>query len=205
MSNNYRLCFYSCIKTIEGHKDDINAAVFSPNDRYIASASKDMTIKIWDSETGNCIQTLEHKESVTDVVYCPNGEYILSTTNDGVCMLWKVSTGQCIHSSEGRVIRGAYGVFSYDGKCFVTTSKNNKNVKIWDTSTGQCIQTIEGHGAKVCTAAFCPNRNFIVIASDDNTIKIWDFLPLQRLIDEIRERFKDRQLTIEEKAKYNLE
>lgn len=41
--------------------------------------------------------------------------------------------------------------------------------------------------------------------SEDKTVRIWDFPPLQDLIDETRKRFKDRQLTPEERKKYYLE
>lgn len=37
------------------------------------------------------------------------------------------------------------------------------------------------------------------------TVKIWDFSPFQQLIDQTRERFKDRPLTAEERRMYYLE
>ena len=43
------------------------------------------------------------------------------------------------------------------------------------------------------------------IASWDNNVIIWDFPPLQDLINETRERFKDRPLTPEERRQYYLE
>ena len=55
------------------------------------------------------------------------------------------------------------------------------------------------------SATFSPDGKRIVSASDDNTIRIWDFTPLQDLIDQTRERFKDRPLTAEERRMYYLE
>ena len=45
----------------------------------------------------------------------------------------------------------------------------------------------------------------IVSASEDKTVRIWYFPPLQELIDQTREHFKDRQLTPEERRQYYLE
>lgn len=45
----------------------------------------------------------------------------------------------------------------------------------------------------------------IVSASYDNNVIIWDFPPLQELIDQTHERFKNRQLTLEERRMYYLE
>ena len=45
--------------TLRGHTDYVNSANFSPDGRYIVSASNDETIRIWDTQTGVCIKTLE--------------------------------------------------------------------------------------------------------------------------------------------------
>ena len=35
------------IKSLEGHKDEINSVKFSPNGEYIISGSSDKKVKIW--------------------------------------------------------------------------------------------------------------------------------------------------------------
>ena len=39
----------------------------------------------------------------------------------------------------------------------------------------------------------------------DNTVKLWEFSSLQEIIDETRERFKNNQLTDDERIEYYLE
>ncbi len=77
---------------------------------------------------------------------------------------------------------------------------------IWDSQTHKQIgQPLRGHTDFVESVSFSPDGHYIVSASYDGTVRIWDFPPLQQLIDETRERFKDRQLTPEERQKYYLE
>lgn len=45
---------FRCIKTLKGHKDNVTFATFSPDENRIVSSSRDKTIKIWDSNTGEC-------------------------------------------------------------------------------------------------------------------------------------------------------
>lgn len=38
-----------------GHTDDVNACAFSPDERFILSASSDHTARIWETATGRCV------------------------------------------------------------------------------------------------------------------------------------------------------
>ena len=71
--------------------------------------------------------------------------------------------------------------------------------------TGQCIQTLIGHSDYVLSAAFSPDDMRIVSSSADGSIRIWNVPPLQSVISQILFRFKNRQLTPEERKKYYLE
>lgn len=57
----------------------------------------------------------------------------------------------------------------------------------------------------VNSVAFSPDGKRIVSGSADETIRIWDWTPLQELMDKARERFKNRELAPEERWKYYLE
>ena len=67
------------------------------------------------------------------------------------------------------------------------------------------MRKLEGHSDTVISVDFSPDGKRIVSVSADNNVKIWDYLPLQDLIDQTRERFKDRPLTPEERHQYYLE
>lgn len=53
------------------------------SNQYLASASRDKTIKLWDVKGGRCVFTLKgHDNWVTSVVFHPNGKYLFSTSDD---------------------------------------------------------------------------------------------------------------------------
>ena len=82
---------------------------------------------------------------------------------------------------------------------------HDNSIIIIDTTTNCMIDSLEGHTGAVFSISFSPDGKRLVSASEDGTIRIWPFPPLQDLIDQTRERFKDRPLTPEERRMYYLE
>ena len=193
---------------LEGHTFRGNYAAFSPDGKRIVIASSDNTIRIWDAQTGKMIGNplVGHTSYVISASFSPDGKRIVSASSDNTVRIWDAQRGKQI----GGPLEGHSGyvysvAFSPDGKRIVSASQD-KTIRIWDTQTGKQIgEPLQGHTDYVNSAAFSPDGKRIVSASSDNTIRIWDFPPLQELIDQTRERFKDRKLTPEEKRKYYLE
>jgi WD40 repeat protein len=83
-------------KDIPAHLFTINHAVlFGKNDTFFATASRDKTIKIWESETGELkkvIDTLRnggHIRSVNRLRFLP-GQILLSASDDRQIIVWKI-------------------------------------------------------------------------------------------------------------------
>lgn len=48
-------------------------------------------------------------------------------------------------------------------------------IKLWDTSNEwKNVRTLHGHDHSISSARFMPNDDFIVSASRDRTIRIWE-------------------------------
>jgi WD40 repeat protein len=72
----------------------VNAVVFSPYSKLMASASDDMVIKQWDAGTGSELHTLErHSGRVMAVVFSPNSKLVTSASSDKTVKLWDAGTG----------------------------------------------------------------------------------------------------------------
>jgi tricorn protease-like protein len=83
------------IMTFTGHGDEINAIELSPSGGFMASASHDKSIIIWDINTGKIIRKFQGYEwKVTSVQYSSDGNYIVGGCNDGCAKLFEVSTGK---------------------------------------------------------------------------------------------------------------
>ncbi|MDG2354843.1 MAG: cytochrome C [Paracoccaceae bacterium] len=67
---------------------------FSRDDQYLASASWDHSIKIWDAETGKLVKSIfGHDGPVNSVKFSEDSQYLYSAGYDGTIRQWKLSDG----------------------------------------------------------------------------------------------------------------
>ena len=70
--------------TLQGHTHWITSVAYSPDGTHTVSASDDMTIRVWDATTGQCLggPFQEHTDYVRTVAYSPDGRHIVSGSSD---------------------------------------------------------------------------------------------------------------------------
>ena len=118
------------IRTFIGHASHINSICFSPDGRYILSASNDKKVKLWNIETGECIRTYSgHIGEVYFASFSSDGKYIVSTSNgtfesipDNI-RIWDVATGVCLQTFKDKATRihSAYFCLSAEAITFLIT------------------------------------------------------------------------------------
>lgn len=193
------------LRVIKKQHSGINSAVFSHDGKYLAVATDlDESIIILDTEHYEDKLLLKgHTFWVTHASFSPDGARIVSSSHDDSIIIWDAKTGTKIISLKGQ--KNPMSVeYSHDGR-YIVSASFEKTITIWDAETGIDLLTLKGHTDVVNSAAFTPDDKHIISTSADGTIRIWPFPPLQELIDQTRERFKDRPLTPEERRMYYLE
>ncbi len=188
------------ILSLVGHTAYVSSAAFSPDGTWIVSASADNTVRIWDVETGKEIRRFErHTDPVNSAAFSPDGKFVVSASDDKTVRIWNIETGEEIHRFEEFRDEVRSAAFSPDGKLIV--SEAYPTVRIFDIESGAVIQKLDLLETAV---SFSPDGKQLV-SSDEEDVIIWEFEPLQELMDRTRERFGNRPLTQAEKKKYYLD
>ncbi|KAL7758393.1 hypothetical protein ACKLNR_012920 [Fusarium oxysporum f. sp. zingiberi] len=130
---------------------------FSADNRWVISSSTS-AIKIWDANTGSCLQTFgSHDWWVSSVAVSADGRWVISGSGDKIVKIWDVATGVCLPTLVGHGGWVMSVAFSADGQ-LVASGSGDKTIKIWDAATSTCAQTLERNGATTCLS-FRPTIN----------------------------------------------
>jgi toxoflavin biosynthesis protein ToxC len=78
---------------LAGHGDDVDMAVFSPDDTRIATCALDRCVRIFDRD-GRCLRTMHgHTGNVLSIAWSPDGREVVSSSVDGTVRRWDAATG----------------------------------------------------------------------------------------------------------------
>ena len=81
----------------QGHRKEIMAEDWTPAgapSTYLATASNDGTVRVWDGWTGACASVLSgHREPVYGVAFSPCGRHVATGGFDGQVLVWSARGG----------------------------------------------------------------------------------------------------------------
>jgi WD40 repeat protein len=165
--------------TINAHRHPVSALAFSPDDRWLASASFDRTVKLSDSTTGEFVGIFDlHTGTVECVAFSLNGKRLASGGEDKTVRFWDATTRLEVLALRGHTDRCGCVAFSPDGWRLASAS-SDRTIRIWDATPlqgdeGQEILTFKEHTDEIRAAAFSPDGQRVVSAGQDGLVKVWD-------------------------------
>ena len=130
-------------QVLRGHTDWIGRIAWSPDGAYLASPSRDKTIRIWDARSGACMRTLEgHTETVYSVAWSPDGHWLASGSADTTIRIWNVENWKTQVILEGHDHAIRILAWMSDGKRLASSSYDN-TIRIWNTETYETIAVLK--------------------------------------------------------------
>jgi WD40 repeat protein len=156
------------------HDGPVLGAQFSPDGRYVITASEDGTAQVWEVRAGKSAgPPLRHDGSVLAAAFSPDGRTAVTAGADGTARVWDFLSGRPLLPPlrhDGPVL----GVsFSGDGRLVLTASED-ATARLWDATTGKPRAPPLRHRGAVRCATFGPDGRRVVTASADHTARVWD-------------------------------
>ena len=153
----------------------------APDGRYLASASIDESVRIWDVVSGQCLHNLKGGvANFWSIVFSPDGALLAGAGRSGI-HLWDlhgdISTplgSRLLYSDLDSVVNIRSVNFSPDGKWLVSGGVD-RAVQGWDVASGAQLWSLHGHESDITEAIFLPGQDVIASSSYDGTIRLWDW------------------------------
>lgn len=109
--------------------------VSSEEYNYLCSGSRDRSVKLWDSMTGQCLMTFNvHDNWVRNVIFHPNGKYIISCSDDKSIRVFDVKENRCFRTIADAHSHFVSSIAISSINPVLVSGSVDKNISIWNCS-----------------------------------------------------------------------
>eukprot|EP00656_Telonema_subtile_P006540 TRINITY_DN13025_c0_g1_i3.p1 TRINITY_DN13025_c0_g1~~TRINITY_DN13025_c0_g1_i3.p1 ORF type:complete len:840 (-),score=297.96 TRINITY_DN13025_c0_g1_i3:186-2705(-) len=171
-------------QVLAGHTGLVLSVDVSCDFKYVASSSKDNTVRVWDLDSGTCVGVGTGHTEAVGVVAWPSrsSNFVVSGSKDRTLKLWntkkmlpgtqaelKVSSNCVAHDKDINAIAVA------PNDSLFATGSQDKTIKIWplDSGLNSPSAILKGHKRGVWSLAFSPVDKCLASGSGDSKIKLW--------------------------------
>jgi len=160
------------VSVLNGHDDDVEMAVPSPDGEQIATASRDHDVRIFARGGGLRHRLRGHTADVISVEWIREGRELVSSSDDGTVRRWSAESGAALQTVDLGGIESDTVVYADTGVLYV----GNDTGEIVPIRDG-VRPAIHAHRSGIKRLVYHAATRTLLSASYDRTIRLWDVLP----------------------------
>jgi WD40 repeat protein/serine/threonine protein kinase len=164
----------------KGHRGKVTSVAFSPDGAWLASGSRDHSVRLWHvagRPEGAALPPIHvlagHEQPVACVRFSPDGKLLASGSLDHTIILWDTATRKPIRTIKGHSGMLSRCAFAPDGKT-IAAGDEEGTIKFWDVASGNVKEEWAGHAGAVTCVAYHPGGKLLASAGPDKTLLVRD-------------------------------
>ncbi|XP_068698123.1 pre-mRNA-processing factor 17-like [Montipora capricornis] len=168
-----------CLRTFMGHSKAVRDISFNNPGTQFLSAAYDRYVKLWDTETGECIGRFTNRKIPYCVKFNPDEDkqhLFVCGTSDKKILTWDTRANEIVQEYDRHL--GAVNTITFvdQNRRFVTTS-DDKSIRVWEWDIPVDFKYIaEPSMHSMPAVALHPNDKWMACQSMDNQIMIFGVL-----------------------------
>ncbi|KAJ3219203.1 hypothetical protein HDU67_002199 [Dinochytrium kinnereticum] len=164
----------SCLSTLSGHEDEVNAVLWCKTTNLIFSSSKDKLIKSWDPATGTEVgKLIGHKDSIAGIDIAADGKSLMSFSERDI-KLWELPSGSLQKTVECQKTVST-AIFHPTQKAVLWTSNSgHPDINFICTETGASLGKLPtGHEDWINAITISRSGKWMATSGHDLTVAVW--------------------------------
>nr|XP_029486747.1 pre-mRNA-processing factor 17-like [Oncorhynchus nerka] len=164
-----------CIRTFIGHSKAVRDICFNNTGSQYMSAAYDRYLKLWDTETGQCISRFTNRKVPYCVKFNPDEDkqnLFVAGMSDKKIVQWDVRTGEVVQEYDRHL--GAVNTITFvdENRRFVSTS-DDKSLRVWECESVVFKYIAEPSMHSMPAVTLSPDGKWLSCQSMDNQILIF--------------------------------
>jgi WD40 repeat protein len=197
-----------------GGAGQMKGLAFSPDGRWLAGATPEFNVELWDARTYQRSSPLTgHTGEVFCVAFSRDGRRLASVSRDRTVRVWDVEKRRCDAILRGHTDEVFTAAFHPSGTRLATAGRD-RAIWLWELTRSEEVARLPGHAGYIWSLAFSPDGATLASGSGDFTVRLWDTAPLEvryrarreadalrpeadRLIERLRREKRDPSAVVE--------
>jgi MTH538 TIR-like domain (DUF1863)/WD domain, G-beta repeat len=155
------------------HDDAVLSACLSPDHTKVLTASRDMTARLWDANSGKELTPpLRHPRLVRRAIFTADGGHVVTICLDGIARLWDANSGSEVPNWHVENPDSINSVALSPGDDYLATGSKDGSIRVWNMAGATRLAEFR-EPENVHTLMFHPSDKSLLLSVSGKETTVW--------------------------------
>lgn len=155
------------------HSKDVKKLALNPDGTFLASASMDATVKLWETRSWFPLHTIEAgNRGILDLAWREQGHQLVILELSGTIQVWNILTMESVFRFATNTSPHCMALDS-QGRILCIGCEDG-SLELWDLQTQQRMDILRHHSTCVTAIQLHPKKQLMVSGDNAGTLHAWD-------------------------------